>query len=191
MKKLLQPLVDHFAWNLSNHIMKRRYDQACEEARNKLPQLLPRVAASLEVHRSEGGLSHYFSEFKLLELAEFLWQFRPQTVVELGGGATSAVFAEYAGSFPGVQIVSVDESADYLSATQKRISHNLKDKLTFIHCPRCEAVDDNGELICYYDAAWQKTLSDHFVEFIYVDGTSADDVRHHSWFAPGPLSRQA
>jgi hypothetical protein len=89
MKKLLQPLVDYFAWNLSNQIMKRRYDVACEQARYKLQTLLPRVAATLEAQREEGGLSHSFSELRLLELAEFLWKFRPKTILELGGGGNN------------------------------------------------------------------------------------------------------
>lgn len=175
MKKRLYSLVDHFAWNFSNHIMKRRYDLACEKARHKLPLLLPRVTATLEAQRAEGGLTHPFSELKLFELAEFLWQFRPQTVVELGGGATSAVLAEYAESFPEVQVISVDEDAGYLADTRKRISPDLQDNLTFIHCPRCEAVDGTGARICYYDPAWQEMLPDHSVEFVYVDGPSADD----------------
>ena len=175
MKKLLHHLVDQFSWNLSNHIMNRRYVMACEQARHKLPLLLPRVAATLQAQRSEGGLSHAFSELKLIELAEFLWQFRPRTVLELGGGATTAVLAEYVHFFPEVQVVSVDESAGYQAATRRRISPTLQDNLTYIHCPRREAIDGDGVRVCFYDSVWQKMLPDRSVDFVYVDGPSSDD----------------
>ena len=86
MRKLLAPIADRILWGLSNYIMRRRYDIACAAARSTLKKALPRVAETLEKQQNEGGLSHSFSEFKVLELAEFLWHTQPQTVLELGGG---------------------------------------------------------------------------------------------------------
>jgi len=155
--------------------MRKRYDVACISARENLPRLLPRVAATLDSQRSQGGLSHHFSELKLLELAGLLWQFRPQTVLELGGGGTTAVLAEYAASFPAVTVVSVDESLRYLAMTRERLALDLQEKINFVHCQRLETDDSDGIRTCYYDNAWQEMLPGREIDLVYVDGPVADD----------------
>ncbi len=175
MRKLIAPIANKVSWNLSNYIMRKRYDVACIEAKKKLQKVLPRVAATLETQRAQGGLSHQFSELKLLELAEYLWRFRPKTILELGGGGTTAVLAEYAASESGVQVVSVDESQHYLDATRERLDIKVSDKIKFTHCSRKEEIDSNGDRTCFYDDAWKKMFHASAVDLVYVDGPSTDD----------------
>jgi hypothetical protein len=175
VRRILAPLADRFLWNLSNHIMRRRYDRACIEAQQALTRVLPRAAATLAAQRSEGGLSHQFSELKLLELAKVLWQFRPKTILELGGGGTTAVLAEYAAAFPDVRVISVDENLHYLNVTRQRLASELQERITFVHCARQEAVDSDGVRTCYYDDVWQKLIPEQNIDLVYVDGPTADD----------------
>ena len=155
--------------------MRRRYDRACIEAQQILPRILPRVAATLVAQRAEGGLSHQFSELKLLELAKTLWRFRPQTILELGGGGTTAVLAEYAAAFPGVRVISVDENLHYLEVSRQRLASELQERISFVHCVRQEAVDSDGVRTCYYDDAWQKLIPEKNIDLVYVDGPTTDD----------------
>lgn len=173
MKKLLAPFTNKVLWNLSNFIMKRRYDIACVDAKARLSALLPRVAKTMSQQRAGGGLHHKFSELKLLELGEFLWLHRPKTILELGGGGTTAVLAEYAATFSDVKVVSVDESSDYLNLTRERIDSELRDNITFMHCSRKEEDGLGGVRTCYYEDTWKQAFSDATVDIVYVDGPTA------------------
>ena len=175
MRKLIAPIANKVSWGLSNYIMRKRYDVACIEAKKKLQKVLPRVAAAFEAQRAQGGFSHQFSELKLLELAEYLWRFRPKTILELGGGGTTAVLAEYAASESGVQVVSVDESQYYLDATRERLNIELRDKITFVQCSRNEETDLDGLRTCFYDDAWKIMFHASAVDLVYVDGPTTDD----------------
>lgn len=175
MRKLLAPIADRILWGLSNYIMRRRYDIACAAARSTLKKALPRVAETLEKQQNEGGLSHSFSEFKVLELAEFLWHTQPQTVLELGGGGTTSVLAEYVAAFPGKLVISVDENMKYLELTRQRITPELRDGVNFVHCLRNEVKDVRGVNVCHYSDSWKSFFPTRTIDLVYVDGPTTTD----------------
>jgi len=90
-----------------------------------LPSLLPEVDQYLNIQRNNNGYHHSFSSFKLLELYELLIKYEPKTILELGGGASTAVFVKYAKEMHKknvkVNIVSVDESEKYINITKSNI----------------------------------------------------------------------
>ncbi len=150
-------------------INAHRYEHEWQKARRLLPLLLPNVAYTLEKQRTEGGLSHRFSEYKLLELAMYMDQLQPRSILELGSGVTTAVLAEYANLRTDSVVVSVDESEHYLKKTQERLIPELRDRITFCHSARQTEIIDGTE-VCYYDPSYYSYLPTKAIDLVYVDG---------------------
>jgi hypothetical protein len=153
--------------------MSERYRAASTAARRALPVLLPRVREYFDLQRGAGGLSHDFSELKLLELAEFLWRARPQRILELGSGSTTAVFLEYASAFPDVRFTSVDESAEYAAQTSDRLRSVFQESIQVQHRDRIEEDDEEGRRVCFYDLRLGQDIDAGDLDPLYVDGPSA------------------
>jgi hypothetical protein len=153
--------------------MAERYRLACQRGREQLPGLYPRVAAFLDEQRRSGGLYHEFSELKLLELAEILDEVRPRTIVELGGGCTTAVLAEYAFRDPSVFVLSVDESEIWQAHTRARLAPEVRERIWFVVARRI-VEDREGTEVCRYSLEDLEILIGRGCEFLYVDGPVND-----------------
>lgn len=177
LKALVRPVAKglgaRLLWRLAMWVNERRYEHACAEARNLLTKYLPRAAETMAKQRADGGLGHRYSEYKLLELGWHLEQLRPETVLELGSGSTTAVFAEYAAAKPGAVVVSLEESKEFMLKTLERLAEPLRDWVTICHCPRQVDVLDGTE-VCYYATDYRQRLPDDVIDLVYVDGPSCE-----------------
>jgi hypothetical protein len=164
MKKLVSNIVLRVVHKASNIVMHQRMISASDRARKLLPAVLPMSDKYLENQRSNGGLSHFFSAFKLIELHQLLLVSQPKNIVELGGGSTTSVFASYLAQNPDAKLVTVDENDSYLNQTKEAIdSIGLgTDRIRYCHCPRIQA----SESTCRYTPNY---LSEN-IDFLYVDG---------------------
>lgn len=136
---------------------------ACRDAHEDLAGVLPEVAEYVAA-QAKNGLWHPCYAFKLLELHRTLEQVRPKSILEIGCGATTSVFARYAKE-SGATVVSVDGEPKYIDQCRERLGE-LADYVTFKHWPASET----GECL------WclQSTPS---VDLLYVDGPANPNGR--------------
>jgi hypothetical protein len=173
LRRLLLPPLRRFLRVASGQIMAHRYRHECQVARERLSVWLPRVAAFLDQQQRDGGLHHDYSELKLLELAQLLERFQPRTVLELGGGSTTAVFAEYASRNPSAHVLSVDQSDTWQRETQQRLHPELRARVHFAVADRVVEVVRGAE-VCSYDPGYLTRLQHPSLDFVYVDGPAND-----------------
>ncbi len=147
------------------------YATHCTKADTYLPRYLPRVEAFFQKQVQGGGLHHQFSRLKLLELAFLLERHEPRTILELGGGSTSSVFAEYVAKAPfAVRYISVDESEHYQNLTKEQLDDALRDGVDFRRCDRV-VIHRDGKQSCHYETAYFEWFKEG-LDFLYVDGPS-------------------
>jgi hypothetical protein len=72
------------------------------------------IAEIVRRYRENGGLTNSVQEYKLWNLRHILNERQPKSILELGAGTTTAVFADYVRSHPGSSLTSIDESAHWL-----------------------------------------------------------------------------
>lgn len=140
----------------------------CRRARAILEERYPRVAAFLERQANEGGLMHFYSYAKLLELAEIVEETKPLVCVELGSGGTTSVFADYVDRNAGCEVVTVDESQQFLDSTLSRLAAvGLAGKVRTMVCEPIET--GNG---ARYEPRYLDVVGDRQIDLLYVDGPS-------------------
>lgn len=105
------------------------YQLASVQAHVELHLKLPRVYEFLLAHTTDGGLCHPTTSFKLIELWNTLVSVRPQSVVEIGCGATTCVFALYAKQY-GARVVTTEDKPEYMEACKRRLGE-LTDHIYF------------------------------------------------------------
>jgi hypothetical protein len=120
--------------------------------------------------------------FKLIELWQILERVAPQTILECGSGATTAVFAEYAAHHPGTTLVSLDNSVEYLEQTRSRMPPGLRDVPTFVHSARC-VEGAAGMEACYYSPEYRRYFRQK-IDLVYVDGPANVSPTVSSWYMP-------
>lgn len=169
---------DHLAWYFHRRTCLGVYYSACVSAQKILIRKYPEVARVAHQQQEEGGLGGDFSSFKLLELANYLWDKKPQTVIEFGGGSTTAVFALYAKQCSGVKIISVDESAHYQELTRKRLDPDSESAVMFCRADRVER-DLIGKRVCHYDPDAIPELINCGPVMCYVDGPDSVSTISH------------
>ena len=135
----------------------------------------PKLAEYLQIQKESNGFHHDFSEYKLYELSEFLYNYQPKTILELGGGSTTSALVEYAiymqNNGVSVKIISVDESEYYQNQTKMFLQKiYLMDNidLNFIQSDRQEDVEG-----CFYKDIINITSKLGTIDLAYVDGPSA------------------
>ncbi len=173
---LLGRPVSEISRRASLFLMSRRYRTVSEKASTNLPQFFPQAADYLKSQTAAGGLRHYFSEFKLLELAQLLDEIRPTTILELGGGATTSIFATYANWNPQCQVFTVDENEKYLSETMDRLVHSglNTSRIKPLVCRRLVELD-RSPAQCRYEPLYAQSLQNRGLDFLYIDGPTIDN----------------
>jgi len=74
----------------------------------------------LEKFHSQGGLKQYIQQYKLVSLHRLLTKHKPNTILELGTGSSSVIFANYAKK-SGARVVHIDESKKWLNNTKRNV----------------------------------------------------------------------
>jgi predicted O-methyltransferase YrrM len=125
----------------------------------------------LRRYRREGStLRHRYQEYKLVSLISLLNDVAPKTILELGAGSTTAIFANYIRRVPGTRLSSVDEHNWYLDQARRVAEvEKLDSRFTFICLPQKLIRNDLGVV---EGAKYDGELIDRW-DFIFIDGPSA------------------
>ena len=122
---------------------------------------LPHVARVQDRTRLDGGLVGDYQFLRLWELWQILQTLHPQNALELGAGASSAVFANYFRDAS--KFTTVEESPKWRERTLEALG-SYTSYVTCLLASRCITTLDS-EIVCYYDmdhtGSW---------DLVYVDG---------------------
>lgn len=117
--------------------------------------------------RANGGLKHEFQAYKLVALASLLEQHKPNKILELGSGTTTAVFSDYIRNTPGSTLTVIDESPDWLENARNIADIPSDDgRFSLRFAPKVETALPEGP-IARYDI---DLAADY--DFVLVDGPS-------------------
>ena len=75
-----------------------RYRKLCIHRAHKVhrqnsPGEYEEILAIISKFRNSGGLQHEFQAYKLFELQKYLQMFKPTSILELGSGSSTFIFA--------------------------------------------------------------------------------------------------
>lgn len=113
---------------------------------------------------------------RLLELCRLVAQYRPESVLELGGGTTTEVFAGRIRPNGDGQprVVSMEEAGHWENITRQIVSPDHQSRVTF--CRRPRVVESwQGQKVARYDMNY-----DTYFDLAYVDGPSGLDPDDHT-----------
>lgn len=144
-------------------IKSASFERIVKEDRNKnLADY--QFAESLLAHfHHAGGLSFSLQSYKLVSLTRLLENLCPKSILELGSGSSSVIFARYQKINHGVRFVSIDESDDWLEKTEKMVQKFTPGSQVEFLC-RPKIIDPSAPQ-AYYDC-----LPAEKFELVFVDG---------------------
>ena len=134
------------------------------------------VWMALEKSRTAGGINHSQQHLRLLELARLVDRYQPASVLELGGGTTTAVFAhKIAPMEDGTPAVTSLEETEHWQATARDIVAPAdRGRVDFVLRPR--VLETSGtQKVARYDYSY-----DQDYDLVYVDGPSNHDPENRS-----------
>ena len=122
----------------------------------------------VERYRKVGGLVNDFQAYKLFSLVQLLKDLRPENILELGSGTTTAVFADWVRSNQDVRLHSLDESDEWIrkSSALAGISED-DERFRMMSAPKIVEQLEEGRHVASYD----KSLTDKY-DFVLIDGPS-------------------
>lgn len=176
LRQLFGKSVLNYSRRLSNLIMAKREEIACRLAEQDLPNVYPRLQRYLELQIADNGANHFYSRYKLWELAELLREHRPQLIVEFGSGSTTAAFAEYLEENPTARVVSVDEYPPYhdqVFARLERAGFRPNERLIKCPCPKLIEVKA-GKDVTRYEPNYLAHFAGQTPDLAYVDGPTTN-----------------
>lgn len=132
--------------------------QCCERY---LQHVYPQVWQAQIRARQKGGFSYDQQFIRLLEIAQLLQHFKPKCVLELGSGASTAMFAHHLQDAK--RLLTIEESADWIHHT-KHALENLANFVNWQLVESCRTRRDDQPVISYQ----LQFLPE--VDFVYVDG---------------------
>ena len=125
------------------------------------------IDSILERFKGNGGLKHEYQAYKLFHLRQLLDRYKPASILELGSGSSTAIFAGYVKSRSGASICSIDESESWLANAKALAGIESCDR-RFEMQNRAALVGTFGNLTCIgYGLA-----SDKSFDLVFVDGPS-------------------
>lgn len=117
--------------------------------------------------RTAGGLKHDFQGYKLRQLIHVLEVYRPRSVLELGSGSSTAIFANYIRRTSNGRLVSVDESRQWLNNARNLAEVDAADGRFVWMEAKTKICDRLGVPSIEYDVA----LNESF-DLVFIDGPS-------------------
>ncbi|MDP3802987.1 class I SAM-dependent methyltransferase [Brevundimonas sp.] len=104
--------------------------------------------------------------YKLVDLERLLKQHLPLSILEIGSGGTTPVFAKYAKE-TGARVVSVDESEEWAGLTAQMVAAlGYADIVEFVICPKRIDADK-------MEARYEGLPSEEF-DFVLIDGPALE-----------------
>ena len=127
-----------------------------------------RIDEILKQFRNAGGLKHDYQAYKLFSLWKLLLVERPQRILELGSGASTAMFADYVRLFGG-QLLSIDESGEWLANSKRLADIDTDDpRFTLRQADKQVLRKDGKPLEIGYDIRFD----DGVFDLVLIDGPS-------------------
>lgn len=121
----------------------------------------------VERYRSSGGLKHDFQSYKLFSLSELLAKEKPLSILELGTGSTTAVFAEYIRKGDNTHLTCVDESEHWLEKNKELAGVvGLESRVEFLYAPKVFSDYLTPKEINY------NIKCSKLYDFVFIDGPS-------------------
>lgn len=119
----------------------------------------------IKEYRASGGLTSPYQYYKLYSLNNFLYKYKPVSILELGSGASTAIFTKYILS-EGGHLYSVDENKIWLNNSINIANISDRKNFTFKTLrPKLEVI--NGVPAVNYGLK-----SDEQFDLVFVDGPS-------------------
>lgn len=138
--------------------MDLNYHLKCLDARESLRTMLPRAyeyTIDTRVHES--------THFKLIELWCELLRERPRTILEIGCGATTCVFAMYAKEY-GATVHSTEDKEEYLTKCRNKLG-DLNEFVSIKHVPLYSESE-----ISHFPPGATYTINGKAPDWLYIDG---------------------
>lgn len=124
------------------------------------------IDAIIARFRSAGGLKHDFQPYKLFQLRQLLERYRSASMLELGAGSSTAVFAAHIREYGG-RLCSVDESDSWLANAMRLAGIEADDKrFEMLHCVAKAGTFNDLACVGYGLAAEEE------FDLVFVDGPS-------------------
>ena len=124
------------------------------------------IDSVIKKYREFGGLKHEYQAYKLFSLATVLQEKRPNSILELGSGTSTAVFVEYIRRYS-AKLISVDESRHWLTHTRRLAGlRDNEENIVLVHAPRSFDLNVNPPEFKY-----NIDLEDYY-DFVFIDGPS-------------------
>ena len=162
--------------NIGSRISRRKKNRsvrlAHQQHRKNSAKEYAGIDEIIQRFRSGGGLKHEFQCYKLWELQKYLNDYNPQSILELGSGSSTAVFAKHS-ALAGSSVTSYDESAFWIENTKRLLGDQFHDRMLINQADRILGFD--GEVTTVnYDVALEGSF-----DFVMVDGPSQriNDIR--------------
>lgn len=133
----------------------------------------------IRAYRDRGGLVHDGYGYSLLALWRLLERHRPSSILELGSGGSTGVFARYCATY-GARLVTLDEDPRWLDVTKEIVEdeHPTAD-VHFRLAARVVRQDGTEPNEFRYDAVLQPEF-----DLVLVDGPSLfHEGKHFHWAA--------
>lgn len=144
----------------------RSIDAAHRWHRMRQPEAYVDIDDVVTRFRGSGGLKHRFQAYKLFELNQLLERHRPATILELGSGSSTAIFASFVKQGEGRHLTSVDESGKWLANARSLAGIDADDtRFTWLESQPRARQDASGVRIGY-------GISPAPYDLVFVDGPS-------------------
>jgi len=153
--------------------IKRWIAHSCSRYSNRQEYRL--IDSYVNKYRALGGLKNSCQHYKLFKLKQLLEEEKPESIVELGMGASTIVFAEYVRNSQNAHLTCVDESRHWLENSQKIAKIDDSDNRFCLITANRLLIDNHDLKQIKYDINFEKDF-----ECVFIDGPNAEinGVKH-------------
>ncbi len=147
--------------------LNRKIAHRCSRYGNK--QTYKQIDSYVNKYRSHGGLKNPCQHYKLFKLKQLLKEEKPKSILELGTGLSTIIFAEYVRNNQIAHLTSVDESSNWLKNSQELAGiDSSDDRFCMIQANRL-IINDSALKQIKYDATFEKDF-----DCVFIDGPNSE-----------------
>ncbi|HLF34950.1 MAG TPA: class I SAM-dependent methyltransferase [Cyclobacteriaceae bacterium] len=118
--------------------------------------------------RESGGLKHDFQAYKLWHLKQLISNHKPNSILELGSGSSTVIFADYVRKNENRRLLSIDEDEKWVSNTKSLINYDKNDKIEVISALK-KFIGDSIPNEIKYDIKIEGNF-----DLVFIDGPSLE-----------------
>ena len=153
--------------------IKRWIAHSCSRYSNRKEYRI--IDSYVHKYRALGGLTNSCQYYKLFRLKKLLEEEKPKSIIELGTGASTIVFAEFVRDSQDAHLTCVDESRCWLENSQKLAKIDSSDTRFCMITANRLFINNHDLKQIKYDMNFDKDF-----ECVFIDGPNAeiDGVKH-------------